>query len=159
MVYLRVAVVGDFRVAGEVTLTDDWDPMADIAPSAVANFCPFCSIATRWDVDVDAAKNFTHMESMAAVVAALEPVPVPAVDDPAVAAGLAVDGAVAGGGELELLEQAVIAAASARPSIGTMMARPASEENRMRFRLPRYASYLALKSEHAPGVRGRFPGR
>lgn len=125
-------------------MTDDWDPMADIAPRAVANFCPFCNIATRWDVGVDAAKNFIHMESMAVVVAALEPVPVPAVDDPAVAAVLAVDGAAAGG-ELELLEQAVIAAASARPSTGTMTARLASEENRMPLRLPRYASSFGVE--------------
>jgi hypothetical protein len=146
MVYLRVAVVGDFTVAGEVTLTDDWDPMADIAPSALENFCPFCIIATRWDVDVDPAKNVVHMESMAVVAVALFPLPAPPLPDgdavAELAAVLAVDGAAAGG-ELELLEQAVIAAASARPSTGTMMARPALEENRMRLRLPRFASYLS----------------
>src|ERR1700749_654145 len=103
MVYLRVAVVGDFRVAGEVTLTDDWEPMAYRPPIALANFCPFCSIVTRWDVDVDPAKNVVHMESMAAVVAALFPLPAPPLPVGDAAAGLAAVlavGEAAGGGGL-----------------------------------------------------------
>jgi hypothetical protein len=139
MEYLTDASVGDFRVTPE-TFTDDWDPRADSAPIALANFCPFCSIATRWDVDVDPAKNVVHRESMAVVVAELFPLPVAA----GLATVLAVDGDAAGA-ELELLEQAVIAAASTRPSAGTMMAWRAMEENRMRLRLP-------LR------VRGRSPG-
>jgi hypothetical protein len=98
-----------------------------------ANACPFCSRLTRSDVGVFPLKNFSQFALIVAV-AALE-LPVPAGLE-AGAAGLAgADGLAAGELELELelLEQAVIAAASTKPSAGATRTRRAWRWNRIRY--------------------------
>jgi hypothetical protein len=141
MVYLTVAVVADFNVTDE-TLADDCEPIADMAPIAWANFCPFCSRAIRSDVGVDPAKNFSQLALIVEIDAALDPF---APGDPAVFPDAAVAGLEAGADVDEpevgvvLLEQAVIAAASTRPKAGTSIAFGRSRWNRTGLRLPRSA--------------------
>jgi hypothetical protein len=89
---------------------------------AVANCEPFCSSCTRLLFGVEELKNAAQLVLIAAIAAA-EP---PLDDEPAAGVPVAADAVVAGAEvaaelllELELLlEQAVIAAARARPSAG-----------------------------------------
>jgi hypothetical protein len=92
---------------------------------------PFCSRATRWALGVDPLKNFSQVALMVAVDALEAPDP-PAALAVGAAEVAAADGLAAGALELGLLEQAVIAAASTKPSAGAARTRRTSWWNRIR---------------------------
>jgi hypothetical protein len=103
--------------------------MADRPDMAGANFCPFCRRAIRSGVGVDPAKNFSQLALIVAVALPLAPVePDDVLEAAAVGLDAGVDELELG---LELLEQAVIEAASTRPSAGTRNVRPAPKRNRI----------------------------
>jgi len=97
---------------------------------SAAYFSPFCKSATRSEVGVDALKNFSQLVLIVASVAD-EPPPVLVLAGALLVAGAA--GVLAGGDVVLglLLEQAVIAAASARPSAGARKIRRAVYWNRI----------------------------
>jgi hypothetical protein len=105
-----------------LAVTADASGLAANALTALANVCPFWSSASRLLSEVDELKKASQFDVIVATVAAE-----PLLDAGLLDAGLA-------GAELELeelellLEQAVIAAASTRPSAGARKAR----WNRMR---------------------------
>jgi hypothetical protein len=107
----------------DVTFADaDEARPPDSAWISAANFWPFCSSEIRLAVGVAGLKNASKLALIAAVVADEPPLELAGELLPAGAAG-----DVAGVDELELLalEQAVIAAASARPSAGASKIRRA----------------------------------
>jgi hypothetical protein len=121
--------VAEFIVT-EFTLAEADEAMPpDRAWISAANFCPFCSSEMRFAVGVDGSKNASQLALIVAVVADEPP---PVLADELLPAGAAVE--VAGAAVevvgvvlevVELLEQAVTATASARPSAGARKIRRA----------------------------------
>jgi hypothetical protein len=116
--YFTDACVGEVNVT-EVTLaeTADASGLLENALTELARICPFCSSWTRLLFGVDELKNASQLVVIVAMVAA-EPL---LEAEPDAEALEGADAGLAGGEEVELellLEQAVIAAASARPSAG-----------------------------------------
>src|SRR5262249_45889143 len=110
--YFTVAFVGEFSVTeSTLDVTADASGLAANALIAAAKVAPFCRYLARWPVGVEELKNASQLVLIAASVEA-EPPPA-GVDEAAL--------------ELEepLLEQAVIATASARPSAGARKIRRA----------------------------------
>jgi hypothetical protein len=133
--YFTLARVGEVTVT-EVTLavTADASGVAENAVTALARTCPFWSNWTRLLFGVDELKNSSQLVLIVATVAAEPP-------DDELAVGVPNAVAVAAGAELEagaevelelLLEQAVIAAASARQSAGARKIRRPVRRNGIR---------------------------
>ena len=131
MEYLTVAFVGDVTVTDWTEADAVWasaEPAMDLMTDA--NFWPSCTRLSFVAAGVFPLKNVSQFFLIVAMVAA-EPVPDelpagvldatgPDAADVAAAVGVVVL-------ELLLLEQAVIAAASARPATGAMKIRQAAE--------------------------------
>jgi hypothetical protein len=116
-----VAFVGEFTVTeSTLDVTADASGLAANALIAVEKVSPFCRYLARWSVGVEELKNASQLVFIAASAEAEPPPPAAAL-----LAGAA--GVDAAGLELEelLLEQAVIATASARPSAGARKIRRA----------------------------------
>jgi len=115
--------VGEFSVTeSTLDVTADASGLAANALIAAAKVAPFCRYLARWSVGVEELKNASQLFLIAA---SDEAEPPPAGELAALAAGAAgVDEAAL---ELDepLLEQAVIATASARPSAGARKIRRA----------------------------------
>jgi hypothetical protein len=111
-----VAFVGEVTVT-ETTLdvTADASGLAANALIAAAKVAPFCRYLARWSVGVEELKNASQLVLIAA---SAEAEPLPAGELAALLAGAAVVDVVELGLGEPLLEQAVIATASARPSAG-----------------------------------------
>ena len=118
---------------GEVTVTEVTlaetaaaSGLLENAWTALAKICPFCSSWTRLLFGVDELKNASQF---AVIVATSDAEPLPEAELVAEALEAADVGLAGGADELELellLEQAVIAAASARPSAGARKIRRAT---------------------------------
>ena len=125
--YFTVACVAEVSVTESTfEVTADASGLPENASTAEANVDPFCSNWTRLLFGVDELKNASQLAVIAAT-AAEEPPLVLGLADELFEAGAVVDDDVAGGVlvVLGLLEHAVTAAASARPSAGARKIRRA----------------------------------
>jgi hypothetical protein len=118
-----VAFVGEFSVTeSTLDVTADASGLAANALIAAAKIAPCCRYLARWSAGVEELKNASQLVLIASSVAAE---PLPAGELAALVAGAAGVDEVELGLEELLLEQAVIATASARPSAGARKIRRA----------------------------------